>query len=393
MIVVDNGSDVLKFCEHGNHECTEIPNVVGRTSKGKSISFVGRNIHGLLNTTYSGLVLCRPSDMGFLCDVQLQRLLWSGYEWKGIKDIVLTVPPLTPEPLRGAYETLVLQSGHGASRVRFVTPQYLAALSHAKSVCLVVDVGFSCTWIVPYLNREPLWDSARRVDVGGKVLTNALKEVLSFRQFDLRADTCLVNHIKHFVCYVSENPKQEMEVARKWNTTTPEERERHRNTSQHQYSPMKYVLPQGGVKGLGHVHNGTTPVSNDTQMLSITHERFSIPEALFSPLTLGIDQGGVAEAIHDSIKGLDPWIQEALLDNIILTGGCGELPGIQQRITVELERMVEQGTKVSVVYKPMRDIVRDCAQLGSKGFEHWVTLSELDADRTTASGKLWANVK
>lgn len=47
---------------------------------------------------------------------------------------------------------------------------------------LVVDAGFSFTHAVPVLDGRVLAEGVRRVNVGGKALTNYLKELVSYRQ-------------------------------------------------------------------------------------------------------------------------------------------------------------------------------------------------------------------
>ena len=46
---------------------------------------------------------------------------------------------------------------------------------------LVVDSGFSFTHAVPLFHGKPLSYAIRRVNVGGKLLTNLLKETVSYR--------------------------------------------------------------------------------------------------------------------------------------------------------------------------------------------------------------------
>lgn len=53
-----------------------------------------------------------------------------------------------------------------------------------------------------------------RVDVGGKLLTNHLKELLSYRQFDLMGETFIANDVKERCCYVSTDYKHDMELCR-----------------------------------------------------------------------------------------------------------------------------------------------------------------------------------
>ena len=51
-----------------------------------------------------------------------------------------------------------------------------------EALCgLVVDCGFSFTHVVPVFDGVVLNPGVRRIDLGGKALTNYLKELVSFR--------------------------------------------------------------------------------------------------------------------------------------------------------------------------------------------------------------------
>lgn len=51
------------------------------------------------------------------------------------------------------------------------------------------------------------------IDIGGKLLTNQLKELASFRQWNMMDETHIVNDIKEKCCYVSTDFKQDMEAS------------------------------------------------------------------------------------------------------------------------------------------------------------------------------------
>jgi actin-related protein len=51
--------------------------------------------------------------------------------------------------------------------------------------CLLVDSGYSFTHIVPYIKGKKLKQGIRRIDVGGKMLTNHLKEIISCRYSEI----------------------------------------------------------------------------------------------------------------------------------------------------------------------------------------------------------------
>lgn len=47
--------------------------------------------------------------------------------------------------------------------------------------CLLIDSGYSFTHIVPYVKGKKVKNAIRRIDVGGKLLTNHLKDIISYR--------------------------------------------------------------------------------------------------------------------------------------------------------------------------------------------------------------------
>ena len=52
------------------------------------------------------------------------------------------------------------------------------------------------------------------MNIGGKVLTNHLKEVISYRQLHVMDETYVINQVKEDVCYVSNQFYQDMEIAK-----------------------------------------------------------------------------------------------------------------------------------------------------------------------------------
>ena len=53
-----------------------------------------------------------------------------------------------------------------------------------------------------------------RLDVGGKLLTNQMKELVSFRQWNMMDETYIMNEVKEACCYVSLNFARDLETCR-----------------------------------------------------------------------------------------------------------------------------------------------------------------------------------
>jgi actin-related protein 6 len=74
------------------------------------------------------------------------------------------------------------------------------------------------------------------MNIGGKVLTNYLKETVSFRYYNMMEETYLMNDIKEALCYVSRDFKSELRIAKSGTTLS-----------------QRYVLPDFSVNRNGRV--------------------------------------------------------------------------------------------------------------------------------------------
>jgi len=50
------------------------------------------------------------------------------------------------------------------------------------------------------------------VDVGGKLLTNHLKELVSYRQWNMMDETSIVNDVKEKCCFLSQDFERDLEI-------------------------------------------------------------------------------------------------------------------------------------------------------------------------------------
>ena len=61
---------------------------------------------------------------------------------------------------------------------------------------VIVDFGFSFINITPVFDGFPINYANVRIQIGGKLLTNFLKEIVSYRQYNMMDETFLINDIK-----------------------------------------------------------------------------------------------------------------------------------------------------------------------------------------------------
>jgi len=144
-----------------------------------------------------------------------------------------------------------------------------------------VDAGFSFTHIIPYINGRQLKEAVVRIDVGGKLLTNHLKEIISYRQLHVLDETHVMNACKEDCCYVSMDFEKDMATASLRNQVG--------NTV-----AVDYVLPDFTSLRRGYARSNAEssgrPQADGEQIVRMNNERFAVPELLFHPSDIGIHQ-------------------------------------------------------------------------------------------------------
>ncbi|KAI5701260.1 hypothetical protein M8J75_007820 [Diaphorina citri] len=208
--------------------------------------------------------------------------------------------------------------------------------NRAALCVLVVDIGYSFTHVVPYIQGKKLKKAIRRIDVGGKLLTNYLKDVVSYRQLHVMDETHVINQVKEDSCFVSQNFYQDMEIAR-------------RKDSDNNTIVREYVLPDYTTLKRGYLRKPGSEKNDQFQTIRLSNERFSIPEVLFHPSDIGIAQMGVSECIVDVIRSCPMEAQPHLYENIVITGGCCGFAGIRDRVESDVRTLAPDEFDVNVV--------------------------------------------
>ena len=72
------------------------------------------------------------------------------------------------------------------------------------------------------------------------------------------------------------------------------------------------------------------------QFVRLAGERFSVPEVLFSPSDIGINQAGIPETITQTVEKCPPIFARDLYSNIVIGGGNTKIPGFKARVEKEL---------------------------------------------------------
>jgi actin-related protein 6 len=145
--------------------------------------------------------------------------------------------------------------------------------------------------------------------VGGKLLTNYLKELVSYRQWNMMDEFLLMNQVKQDLCYLSMDLMADLTAANTFTIAPPGAAVRDRKMSRlHDYrdTALKklFVLPDFHHVLRGYIKGDVEIPTQDEQVLSMEIERFCVPELLFRPSDIGIDQAGIAESTWQSLSVL-----------------------------------------------------------------------------------------
>jgi actin-related protein 6 len=79
---------------------------------------------------------------------------------------------------------------------------------------VVVDSGYSFTHILPVYEGKTIVSAVKRINAGGKLLTNYLKELVSYRTWNMMDETYIINNVKEQLAYVSTDFERELQAAK-----------------------------------------------------------------------------------------------------------------------------------------------------------------------------------
>jgi actin-related protein 6 len=332
-VIVDNGASMVKAAVvkagSGEHSTiVSVPNAV--FYRGKNI-LVGKEVFGAHNTT--SMTMKCPVERGCLVDVELQALVWEqvltslNIVDENSTSLLVSVPRGAPDDVFRAIFSLAFDTFRFGA-VTLVSSAFLALWdAHLAGTGVVVDSGHSSTTVTSFVNYKAVQHF--RHDVGGKIISNRLKEMLSFAQLDVSDEPWLVNHIKEATSFVSLNfCAQLKEVMLPRLYVLP--------TSHHTF-PVGFALDMAprGFSPKGH------------QLLALRHEVFTLPELLFSPSDIGLHQCGCAEATSHALRALPCHLRATSAASIVLSGGNCNIRNFTERFIAEVTASCPYGVGTS----------------------------------------------
>mmetsp|Transcript_49952 Transcript_49952/g.116998 ORF Transcript_49952/g.116998 Transcript_49952/m.116998 type:complete len:454 (-) Transcript_49952:158-1519(-) len=393
IVVLDNGGHTCKAGFAGEAEPKRIvPNLIAR-SKAERKTYVGDQFDSCAD--FSGLQYKLSLEKGYPVNWETQVDVWTRIFGKDVLAVntpdcrlMLSMPPLCPSAIQATVDEMAFEH-FGFKSVCTMCPQLLAHYAQQAEfearneplppATLVVDCGFSSTSIVPIYDAQQLNFGVRRLSVGGKLLTNHVKQVISHRQWNVMDESHMLNDVKEQMCYVSIDLAADLRAAarRKPNAITREfVMPDYISVTRGYVKPVDVDPPpacappagsgaagvsaaeraaglplaakkakgkeggKGKESGPAARGGGGRGAGDDEQVLALGVERFATGEVLFRPADIGLDEAGVPEAVVQAVGATLPDLHEALYSNILLVGGTTRLPNFGARLEAELRQLV-----------------------------------------------------
>ena len=220
-LVLDNGACLLKAGLASRKEPLVMPNAIMKAKSERRRPFIGNQIDECRDA--SSLFYILGFQKGYLVNWDVQKTVWDhliGKDCLGINvgrmNVVVTEPLFNFRSVQEAMSEMMFEEYDVAGLLRTNASDLCVAAEPQRAdslCCLLVDAGYSFTHVVPYVQGKKRRDGIRRIDVGGKVLTNHLKEIISYRQLHVMDETYVMNQLKEDCCFVSQNWRKDMKLA------------------------------------------------------------------------------------------------------------------------------------------------------------------------------------
>ncbi|XVF88351.1 hypothetical protein PTKIN_Ptkin19aG0043900 [Pterospermum kingtungense] len=379
VVVLDNGGGLIKAGQGGERNpAVVIPNCLYRPLSSKKFIHPTTTLSST-NEDLTSAAIRRPIDRGYLINPDLQRDIWSHlfnsllHVTPPSSSLLLTEPLFSLPSIQRSTDELVFED-FGFNSLYVADSPSLVHLYEASrrpdgliseaGCSLVVDCGFSFTHAAPVFQNCTLNYGVKRIDLGGKALTNYLKELVSYRSINVMDETFLMDDVKEKLCFVSLDVERDLQIARKH--------------GQDNLFRCTYVLPDGVSHTKGYVKDpesaqrhltltdGSVETKKETDQLEVmekterkrvdltknefdlTNERFLVPEMIFQPADLGMNEAGLAECIVRAVNSCHPYLHPVLYQSIILTGGSALFPQFVERLEKDLRPLVPEDYQVNI---------------------------------------------
>lgn len=259
----------------------------------------------------------------------------------------------------------------------------LSMVSEARATGIVIESGYDVTRVVPICNYEVISHAIKRMDVGGRDLTEHLRTLLKKRgyAFPSSAETAILRGIKEKLASVAEDFEQDLsaidepdaiekilaerwsrekELVREWcngcldTQTVRDIKEKFSYAAD--VKEKRFYVADAVLVTLEMDEDAKDAEEKyempDGNVITIGAELFRCIEPLFKPSLLGCTGPGLSQMVFDSIIrcGSNTYSERAaqhfetspeLINNVVLAGGTTMVRNFDARLQTELTSLLQ----------------------------------------------------
>lgn len=226
-------------------------------------------------------------------------------------------------------------------------------ISSGKKTGIVLNIGDGLSEIVPFFDGFLIPRKAKIVNVGGDAITNAYMNKKELYNLNYQKKEFYIG-MKENLGYIALNYNDEI----------------HKD----EYSIEK------------------TYKFFDGKEITLSQDRFIIPEGLFRPHFLRINENGVDYWLFSIIQQCDMEFRKDLYSNILLSGGSTMFKGFKERLQKEIDNLVNPTINVKIESPENRNIA---TWIGASIFasQNYFSTKSISRFEYNESGKIIINQK
>ena len=222
---------------------------------------------------------------------------------------VITESPLNPKKYREKSIEILFEL-FNFDGVYLASKSLLSLYATGRTTGCVVDSGYGSSYSVPIYEGYASPITIQHLDMGGRHLDNFLNKILFEKgyEFTTPLELELISEIKEKLCLLRPDSK---------------------------FKPKE-----------GDFKNHPLP---DDSIVRLSTERYSIPEAIFDPKRIGLEQDGLHEIVFKSILKSNSDIRKDIFSNVVLAGGNTLFENFQGRMKNELLELAPVKTPINII--------------------------------------------